>query len=70
MGSHVTPDKFDKEYAYAVRYLYGKEGNGHGFRPFSCVRMIMGEPPNERDGKIHGDTSPFFRLLRRCFMSN
>jgi DNA primase large subunit len=54
MGSHVTPEKFDKEYAYAVRYLYGKEGNGHGFKPFSCVRMIMGEPPNERDGKIHG----------------
>jgi DNA primase large subunit len=54
MGSHVTPEKFDKEYAYAVRYLYGKEGNGHGFKPFSCVRMIMGEPPNERDGKVHG----------------
>ena len=54
LGSHVSPDKFDKEYAYAVRYLYGKEGNGHGFRPFSCVRMIMSEPPNERDGKVHG----------------
>jgi DNA primase large subunit len=54
MGSHVTPDKLDKEYAYAVRYLYGNEGNGHGFRPYSCVRMIMSEPPNERDGKIHG----------------
>ena len=67
-GSHVTPDKFDKEYAYAVRYLYGKEGNGHGFRPFSCVRMIMGEPPNERDGKIHGDTSLFFPPAQRCFI--
>ena len=53
-GSHVTPEKFEKEYAYAVRYLYGKEGNGHGYKPYTCMRMIMGEPPNERDGKIHG----------------
>ena len=54
VGSHVTPDKFDKEYAYGVRYNYGKEGSGKGFSPFSCMRVIMSEPPNERDGKVHG----------------
>ena len=37
-GSHVSPDKFDKEDAYALRFLYGNEGHGHGFRAYpACV---------------------------------
>jgi len=53
-GSHVTPEKFDKEYSYALRYLYGKEGNGHGYKPYTCMRLIMGEPANEKIGVVHG----------------
>lgn len=35
-------DKFEKNYAYNVRYNYGKEGSKKDFSPFSCLRIING----------------------------
>ncbi|XP_059059366.1 DNA primase large subunit [Achroia grisella] len=33
-------DKFDKQYAYNVRYNYGKEGSKKDYSPFSCLKII------------------------------
>lgn len=33
-------DKFEKGYAYNVRYNYGKEGSKKNYSPFSCLRII------------------------------
>eukprot|EP00735_Rhodelphis_limneticus_P013978 TRINITY_DN7950_c0_g1::TRINITY_DN7950_c0_g1_i1::g.15488::m.15488 TRINITY_DN7950_c0_g1::TRINITY_DN7950_c0_g1_i1::g.15488 ORF type:complete len:473 (-),score=55.14,sp/Q84WJ2/PRI2_ARATH/37.02/2e-89,DNA_primase_lrg/PF04104.9/1.9e-66 TRINITY_DN7950_c0_g1_i1:87-1505(-) len=41
---HIGPDKFDKQYAYTIRHNYGKEGHGHDYRPFSCMRIITNPP--------------------------
>lgn len=40
-----TPaDKFDKEYAYTVRYNYGKEGRRTDWSPYSCMKIINSAP--------------------------
>lgn len=33
-------DKFEKQYAYNVRYNYGKEGSKRNYSPFSCLKII------------------------------
>lgn len=33
-------EKFEKSYAYGVRYNYGKEGQGKNWAPYSCMKVI------------------------------
>lgn len=33
-------EKFEKSYAYNVRYNYGKEGQGRNWAPHSCMKII------------------------------
>jgi len=37
----IDVDKFDKEYAYGIRYNYGKEGKKKNWQPWDCMRIIM-----------------------------
>ncbi|CRK87608.1 CLUMA_CG001404, isoform A [Clunio marinus] len=36
----IEPDKFDKSYAYGIRYNYGKEGSRTNWSPHSCMKVI------------------------------
>jgi len=42
-------DKFDKEYAYNVRHIYGKEGARKDYTAMSCMKIIMGPPPGQNE---------------------
>ncbi|EME31418.1 DNA primase large subunit [Galdieria sulphuraria] len=40
----ISSDKFDKEYAYAIRHHYGREGKRASYTPFSCMKIIQQRP--------------------------
>nr|XP_042121801.1 DNA primase large subunit isoform X3 [Peromyscus maniculatus bairdii] len=48
----MDPDKFDKGYAYNIRHSFGKEGKRTDYTPFSCMKIILTNPPSQ--GDYHG----------------
>ncbi|XP_044278030.1 DNA primase large subunit isoform X2 [Varanus komodoensis] len=48
----IDADKFDKGYAYSIRHSYGKEGKRTDYTPFSCMKIILSNPPGQ--GDYHG----------------
>mmetsp|Transcript_16242 Transcript_16242/g.24464 ORF Transcript_16242/g.24464 Transcript_16242/m.24464 type:complete len:492 (-) Transcript_16242:202-1677(-) len=48
----VQHDEFNKKYAYSFRHMYGKEGARKNYTPYSCMKIIMGTPPEA--GAHHG----------------
>ncbi|CAB3410856.1 unnamed protein product [Caenorhabditis bovis] len=54
----IPSDKFDKEYAYNIRYMYGKEGKRVPQNAMSCAQIILRNPPSAVD--CHG--CPFRHL--------
>ena len=48
----MNHDQFNKGYSYTVRHMYGKEGSRKNYTPYSCLKIIMGAPPET--GAYHG----------------
>ncbi|CAG2164772.1 unnamed protein product [Oppiella nova] len=48
----TTPEKFQKEYSYNIRYNYGKEGKKVVGKAYSCQKIINDNPPGTAD--THG----------------
>ncbi|XP_017320524.1 DNA primase large subunit [Ictalurus punctatus] len=48
----VDADKFDKAYAYSIRHMFGKEGKRTDYTPYSCMKVILSNPPSQ--GDFHG----------------
>ena len=49
----VGIDGFEKQYAYGIRYLYGKEGSNKDYTPYSCMGILMRAPAPSGD-QTHG----------------
>lgn len=50
-------DKFEKSYAYGIRYNYGKEGQARNWAPWSCLKVI-----SQSGGSHDGHGCPFKTL--------
>jgi len=48
----LSRENFNKQYAYSFRHMYGKEGARKNYTPYSCMKIIMGTPPEP--GAFHG----------------
>ena len=64
----VDGDKFDKEYAYGIRYNYGKEGKKVNWAPWNCMRIInesVGTGENHGCPYRHSDPEALRALLSK-----
>lgn len=53
--------QFDKAYAYGVRHMFGKEGKRADYTPYSCMKVILSNPPSQ--GDYHGELTSFEEVI-------
>lgn len=65
----VTPERFQRDYAYNIRYNYGKEGKRTNMSPFGCNKIINENTPGPSDTHgcpfKHYDTSNLRLMFNR-----
>lgn len=55
ISSQSSSPQFDKAYAYSIRHMFGKEGKRTDYTPYSCMKVILSNPPSQ--GDYHGECS-------------
>ena len=64
-----NPEKFQKEYSYTIRYIYGREGKRVQLSAYSCQKIMNGNAPGPNDTHgcpfKHFDTNNLKALLIR-----
>ncbi|KRX53612.1 DNA primase large subunit [Trichinella sp. T9] len=68
----IDAEKFQRQYAYSIRHNYGEEGKRADYAAYSCLKIIMNNPPGI--GDFHGSRCPFKhcdaehlqQLLKNC----
>uniref|UniRef100_A0A0N4ZNH3 DNA primase large subunit n=1 Tax=Parastrongyloides trichosuri TaxID=131310 RepID=A0A0N4ZNH3_PARTI len=69
----VPCDKFDKQYGYYIRHIYGKEGHRRGLKAFSCPKIIIELEigPNDCNGCPfrHSNKKDLVQLLEEMGLS-
>lgn len=71
----MTPEQFEKGYGYSIRHMHGKEGKRASYTPYSCAKIIFGNPPQssvEHHGcpYRHYDDSNLSALLTKMRIGN
>lgn len=56
-NSFSLAPQFDKAYAYSIRHMFGKEGKRTDYTPYSCMKVILSNPPSQ--GDYHGEQNSF-----------
>ena len=68
--SNMTPEQWQKEYAYNIRHTYGKEGQKKSKSPYNCSGIINSQAPSNH-GDHHGcpyknlDSDKLSQLLQK-----
>ncbi|KAL1230120.1 DNA primase large subunit [Trichinella spiralis] len=66
----IDAEKFQRQYAYSIRHNYGEEGKRADYAAYSCLKIIMNNPPGI--GDFHGcpfkhcDAEHLQQLLKNC----
>jgi DNA primase large subunit len=65
----ITPEKFQRDYSYNIRYNYGKEGKKVNISAYSCQKIINDNTPGPADTHgcpfKHFDNNNLKQMLRR-----
>mmetsp|Transcript_7948 Transcript_7948/g.13341 ORF Transcript_7948/g.13341 Transcript_7948/m.13341 type:complete len:114 (+) Transcript_7948:974-1315(+) len=48
----IDGEKFERNYAYNIRHMYGQEGKRNDYKPWSCIKVLSQQPPGQ--GEYHG----------------
>lgn len=66
--TNVTGEQFQKQYAYNIRHMYGKEGKRATYTSYPCSKIILGNAPTAGDHHgcpyKHYDSDHLSSLLR------
>ena len=64
----ISHDNFQKQYAYSFRHMYGKEGARKNYTPYSCMKIIMGTPPEPGGDATYILYNAIYFLLSCCLL--